>query len=40
MNCKSLDTEFALEFTYTWTRVRFIKYKKKKKNVTIISARA
>lgn len=39
MNCKSLDTEFALEFTYTWTRVRFIKYKKKK-NVTIISARA
>lgn len=31
MNCKSLDTEFALEFTYTWTRVRFIKYKKKKK---------
>lgn len=39
MNCKSLDTEFALEFTYTCARVRFIKYNKKKK-VTIISARA
>lgn len=32
MNCKSLDTEFALEFTYTCARVRFIKYNKKKKS--------